>query len=52
MNTEENMPRVSISMTKKQLEKLDKIKEKEHRKRSEQIVHMMEFYLDHNSIDK
>ena len=45
MNEENPMPRKTISMKHEEIEKLDKISEKEHRSVSQQIVHMMEFYL-------
>ena len=39
------MPRKTISMTKEESNRLDKLSEKEHRTVSKQIVHMMEIYL-------
>ena len=44
MNIENEMPRKTISINKKELELLDNLSKKEHRSASQQIVHMMEFY--------
>jgi len=41
------MPRMNISLTKEQMQQLKDLAEKENRKYSQQIVHMMQFYLDH-----
>ena len=39
------MPRMNISLTKEQMEKLKKLSKDEHRPYSNQIIHMMEFYI-------
>ena len=39
------MPRMNISLTNKEMEKLKSISEREHRAYSDQVVHMMEFYI-------
>jgi len=41
------MPRMNISLTKEEREKLRLISEDEHRPYSKQIIHMMEFYIKH-----
>ena len=45
MNNENEMPRKTISMKSEESDTLDKIAKEEHRTVSQQIVHMMEFYL-------
>lgn len=50
MNNENEMPRKTISMGKKELDTLEKLSKNEHRSASQQIVHMMEFYI--NNKDK
>jgi len=47
MNTDKEMPRKTISMGKKELDTLEDLSKKEHRSASQQIVHMMEFYLQY-----
>jgi len=42
------MPRMNISLTKEQMKTLKDLSEKEHRPYSNQIIHMMEFYLQHH----
>jgi len=39
------MPRMNISLTKEQMEKLKNLSQEEHRPYSNQIVHMLDFYL-------
>lgn len=46
MNDETNMPRKTISMSKQVNDELDKLAKGEHRSVSQQIVHMMEFYIE------
>ena len=41
------MSRMTISLTKEQIKTLKDISNKEHRPYSNQIVHMMEFYIKH-----
>jgi len=41
------MPRMNISLTKEQMKKLKDLSNEEHRPYSNQIIHMMEFYLKH-----
>jgi len=45
MNNENEMPRKTISMKKEEGDQLDQLAEKEHRSVSQQIVHMMQFYV-------
>ena len=45
MNNDE-MPRKTISMSKVESDKLDKLSENEHRTVSKQIVHMMVCYME------
>ena len=45
MNTEDTMPRVSISMSKQELKTLEDLSKQEDRNKSKQIVHMMKQYL-------
>jgi len=40
------MPNVTISLSNEDKKKLDDLATKENRKRSNQIVHMMEFYIN------
>ena len=40
------MPRMNISLTKEQQKQLKELAKKENRKYSQQIVHMMEFYIE------
>ena len=40
-----DMARMTISLSKKEMEKLKKLSQEEHRPYSNQIVHMMEFYI-------
>ncbi len=47
MNEDDKMPRRTISLNKKEDDMLKDLSEKEHRSCSQQIVHMMEFYLNH-----
>lgn len=42
---------VTISLSKENLELLNKVCELEHRKRCNQIIHMMKFYIENNNID-
>ncbi len=42
----EKMPRMNISLTKQQMDQLKELSKKENRKYSQQIVHMMEFYIE------
>lgn len=46
MNDENDMPRKTISMSKKESNQLDTLAKKEHRSVSQQIIHMMEFYIE------
>ncbi len=46
-----NSTNVTISLNKENLELLNKLCELEHRKRCNQIIHMMEFYIEKNKID-
>ena len=41
---------VTISLNKDHLETLNKLCELEHRKRCNQIIHMMRFYIEQKSI--
>jgi len=52
MNNENEMPRKTISMKKEESDKLDELAENEHRSVSQQIVHMMEFYLQYRDKGK
>jgi len=52
MNNESEMPRKTISMDKEELDQLDKISKTEHRTASQQIVHMMEFYIENKDKTK
>lgn len=45
MNDENDMPRKTISMNKQESDHLDALAKKEHRSVSQQIIHMMEFYI-------
>ena len=45
--TKNKMPNVTISLSKDDKEKLDDLANTENRKRSNQIVHMMELYLQY-----
>jgi metal-responsive CopG/Arc/MetJ family transcriptional regulator len=40
------MANVTISLSEENIKKLDALAKKENRKRSNQIVHMMEFYIE------
>jgi len=42
---------VTLSFNKENLELLNKLCELEHRKRCNQIIHMMQFYIEKNSIE-
>jgi len=46
MNNDKEMPRKTISMDKKKLDTLEELSKKEHRSASQQIVHMMECYIE------
>ena len=50
MNTEIEMPRKTISMKKEESDELDKLSETEHRSVSQQIIHMMEFYIKNKKV--
>lgn len=41
------MPNVTISLSKENKKTLDELASNENRKRSNQIIHMMEFYIKH-----
>lgn len=41
------MVNVTLSMSKEKKKKLDEIAKQENRKRSNQVIHMMEFYLEY-----
>lgn len=41
------MPKMTISLTKEHMKTLKDLSEKEHRPYSNQIIHMMEFYLQY-----
>lgn len=45
LDMKSQMSRMNISLTKEQMEKLKKLSQEEHRPYSNQIVHMMEFYI-------
>jgi len=45
--TKNKMPNVTISLSKDDKEKLDDLANTENRKRSNQIVHMMELFLQY-----
>ena len=40
------MPKMTISLTKEHMKTLKDLSEKEHRPYSNQIIHMMEFYIE------
>lgn len=46
MFVNDKMPRMTISLTKEQEKKLKDMAKKEHRPYSNQIIHMMEFYIE------
>ena len=45
-----NSTNVTISLNKENLNLLNKLCELEHRKRCNQIIHMMEFYIEKNNL--
>lgn len=47
-----NMVRMSISLSKEIEKKLRNVSKEEHRKYSDQIEHMLEFYLKHRGTVK
>lgn len=47
MNNDDKMPRKTISMKKEKIDQLEQLAEKETRTVSQQIVHMLEFYLEY-----
>jgi len=46
-----NSTNVTISLNKENLKILNKLCELEHRKRCNQIIHMMKFYIENNNIE-
>ena len=42
---------ITISLKKENFDKLNKLCELEHRNRCNQIIHMMNFYIDKNELD-
>ena len=42
----EKMPRMNISLTKEEEKRLKDLSKKEHRPYSNQIIHMMDFYIE------
>ena len=40
------MPKMTISLSKEEQKKLKELSHKEHRPYSNQIIHMMEFYIE------
>ena len=46
MNSEMVTEKLNLSLTKEQKDKLIDLANKENRKYSQQIVHMMEFYIE------
>jgi len=42
----DKMPKMTISLTKEHMKTLKALSEKEHRPYSNQIIHMMEFYIE------
>jgi len=46
-----NSSNITISFNKQSLEKLNKLCKIEHRKRGNQIIHMMEYYIQKNNIN-
>jgi len=46
-----NSTNITISLNKNNLELLTKLCELEHRKRCNQIIHMMNFYIEKNNLD-
>ncbi len=42
----DKMPKMTISLSKQDEKKLKELSKKEHRPYSNQIVHMMEFYIE------
>ena len=45
-----NRTNITISFNKEKLEMLNKLCELEHRKRCNQIIHMMEYYIKKNDL--
>ena len=43
------MPKMTISLSKEKIKILKELSEKENRHYSNQIVHMMEFYIQYNN---
>jgi len=50
-NENNSSANITISLNKEKLHILNKLCELEHRKRCNQIIHMMEFYIDKNNLD-
>ncbi len=46
------MPRMNISLSKEKMQELRQLSESENRKYSQQIIHMMEFYIKHKDNGK
>ena len=46
-----NSTNVTISLNREKLDVLNKLCDLEHRKRCNQIIHMMEFYIEKNNLD-
>jgi len=45
-----NYTNITISLPRENLKLLNKLCTKEHRKRGNQIIHMMEFYIEKNNL--
>jgi len=45
-----NRTNITLSFNKENLEILKKLCELEHRKRCNQIIHMMEYYIENNNL--
>ena len=46
-----NSTNVTMSFNKENLDLLNKLCELEHRKRCNQIIHMMQYYIEKNNIE-
>ena len=44
--SDDKMPRINISLTKDQIKQLKDIAASENRKYSQQVLHMMQFYVE------